>query len=70
MLIRYQTNDKRHHQQDISDRMGTIHDEEDQGIEFLRSIASCLRGATFYRCGVPFKSFACSPDLGLRQVNP
>lgn len=69
MLIRYQTHDGKNHQREINDRMGTLHDEEDQGVDFLRELGPSLKGATFYRAGVPFRSFA-NEASGVRQTNP
>lgn len=70
MLVRYQTTDMKDHQRFFEDRMGTIPEEEESAVDFLAEIGTKLRGATFYRCGVPFKSFAFTPELGLHQTNP
>lgn len=68
MIVRYQTVDGKNHTKEIIDRMGTLDDEEDQAVFFLQELGPSLKGATFYRGGIPFKSFA--NELVLRQTNP
>ena len=71
MLIRYQTQDGKNHEQIfVGNPNISLFAELGNAECFLEAKGSQLKGATIYMDGRPQRSYAYTPEKGLHQTNP